>query len=95
MRGLVLEKIKVNEKEFLIIKLLGKGKGGYSYLVSDDKDQYVVKQIHHEPCDYYKFGSKIESELNDYNKLYALGIRMPKMLDIDIKNDLLKTVVTI
>ena len=27
MRGLVLEKIKVNEKEFLIIKLLGKGKG--------------------------------------------------------------------
>ena len=24
MRGLVLEKIKVNEKEFLIIKLLGK-----------------------------------------------------------------------
>ena len=37
MRGLVLEKIKVNEKEFLIIKLLGKGKGGYSYLVSDDK----------------------------------------------------------
>ena len=43
-----METIKVNEKEFKIIKLLGKGKGGYSYLVSYDKEKYVVKQIHHE-----------------------------------------------
>ena len=87
MRGLVLEKIKVNEKEFLIIKLLGKGKGGYSYLVSDDKDQYVVKQIHHEPCDYYKFDDKLQSEINDYKRLYNAGIKMPKMLDVDIDNE--------
>lgn len=87
MRGLVLEKIKVNEKEFLIIKLLGKGKGGYSYLVSDDKEQYVVKQIHHEPCDYYKFGDKFQSEINDYKRLYNAGIKMPKMLDVDIDNE--------
>lgn len=26
----------VNGKEFTIIKLLGKGKGGYSYLAADD-----------------------------------------------------------
>ena len=83
----IMETIKVNEKEFKIIKLLGKGKGGYSYLVSDDKEKYVVKQIHHEPCEYYQFGNKIEAELSDYNKLYSTGIRMPKMLDIDIKNE--------
>lgn len=47
----IMETIKVNEKEFKIIKLLGKGKGGYSYLVSYDKEKYVVKQIHHEPCE--------------------------------------------
>ena len=82
-----METIKVNEKEFKIIKLLGKGKGGYSYLVSYDKEKYVVKQIHHEPCEYYQFGNKIEAELSDYNKLYSTGIRMPKMLDIDIKNE--------
>ena len=82
-----METIKVNEKEFKIIKLLGKGKGGYSYLVSDDKEKYVVKQIHHEPCEYYQFGNKIQSELSDYNKLYSTGIRMPKMLDIDIENE--------
>ena len=61
-----METIKVNEKEFKIIKLLGKGKGGYSYLVTDDKEKYVVKQIHHEPCEYYQFGNKIEIELIDY-----------------------------
>ena len=43
----------VNNREFKIIKLLGKGKGGYSYLVDNYKEKFVVKQIHHEPCDYY------------------------------------------
>lgn len=49
--------------------MLGKGKGGYSYLAEKDGKQYVLKQIHHEPCDYYTFGNKIESEKNDYAKL--------------------------
>lgn len=42
-----------------VIKLLGKGKGGYSYLASDGTNLYVLKQIHHEPCSYYQFGDKI------------------------------------
>ncbi|WP_290459378.1 hypothetical protein [Romboutsia ilealis] len=54
-----MERIKVNENEFKVIKLLGKGKGGYSYLVTDGKGKYVLKKIHHEPCNYYKFGNKI------------------------------------
>ena len=58
--------MKVNEDEYKVIKLLGKGKGGYSYLVTDGNKQYVLKQIHHEPCDYYKFGDKLQSELHDY-----------------------------
>ena len=74
---------KVNEKEYLIIKLLGKGKGGYSYLASDGTRQYVLKQIHHEPCDYYQFGNKIEAEKKDYERLRSTGIRMPKMLALD------------
>lgn len=82
-----MESIKVNNKEFKIIKLLGKGKGGYSYLASDGKEEYVLKQIHHEPCEYYSFGNKIEAEINDYKTLYKTGIRMPKMIDIDIENE--------
>lgn len=38
-----MKTINVNNREFKIIKLLGKGKGGYSYLVEDDKERYVVK----------------------------------------------------
>ena len=76
--------ITVNRTEYEILALLGRGKGGYSYLVQRNYRRYVVKQIHHEPCDYYTFGNKIEAEQRDYIRLLNAGIRMPKMLDIDI-----------
>lgn len=79
--------MQVNDREFLVIKLLGKGKGGYSYLASDGQRQYVLKQIHHEPCDYYQFGNKIESEIRDYSRLKSVGIRMPEMVEVDIKRE--------
>lgn len=79
--------LNVNNKNYKVLKLLGKGKGGYSYLVSDNTNEYVLKQIHHEPCSYYTFGNKIESEKNDYNRLLKTGIRIPKLLDIDEKEE--------
>lgn len=82
-----MDKLTVNNKEYSIITLLGKGKGGYSYLVTDGTNQYVLKQIHHEPCSYYQFGNKIEAELRDYNRLQSIGIRIPKMLDVDMENE--------
>ena len=83
-----MEKLSVNQKEYKIIKLLGKGKGGYSYLSQDENgNKYVLKQIHHEPCSYYSFGNKIEAEKHDYESLICTGISMPKMIDIDIKNE--------
>lgn len=77
------KKMTVNEKEYEIHRLLGKGKGGYSYLASDGMQRYVLKQIHHEPCDYYQFGNKIEAEINDYDRLRKIGIKMPVMIDVD------------
>ena len=82
-----MEKISVNGIEYKIIKLLGKGKGGYSYLAEREGKQVVLKQIHHEPCDYYTFGNKIEAERNDYQRLLNAKIRIPKMLDIDMENE--------
>ena len=70
-------------KEYRIIKLLGHGKGGYSYLAEADAGQAVVKQIHHEPCDYYAFGNKIEAEKTDYERLRKAGIRIPALIAID------------
>lgn len=81
------EKMTVNGIEYEIVKLLGKGKGGYSYLAKKDGKQYVLKQIHHEPCEYYTFGDKIAAEKGDYQRLLDAGIRIPKMLDIDIQNE--------
>ena len=81
------EVILVNNIEYKVIKLLGHGKGGYSYLVENNGKQYVLKQIHHEPCDYYSFGNKIESEINDYNRLVNTRIRIPKMIDVDVLNE--------
>ena len=77
----------VNQVEYRIVELLGHGKGGYSYLAERDGQQYVLKQIHHEPCAYYSFGNKIEAERNDYQRLLQTGIRLPRMLDIDMVNE--------
>ena len=81
------EILYVNQTEYIIKKLLGHGKGGYSYLAEKDGIQYVLKQIHHEPCDYYTFGNKIEAERKDYERLSKIGIRIRLMLDIDISNE--------
>lgn len=78
-----METMTVNEKSFSVIRLLGKGKGGYSYLVTDGAGEFVLKQIHHEPCDYYQFGDKLASELRDYERLCKIGIPMPRLLDVD------------
>lgn len=78
------EILMVNDNEYRVLRLLGKGKGGYSYLVQDcEGHTFVVKQIHHEPCDYYQFGDKLQSELRDYARLKEIGIPMPALLDFD------------
>ena len=43
-----MKEMCVNEKSYEVIKMLGHGKGGYSYLVTDGTKEYVLKQIHHE-----------------------------------------------
>ena len=83
----MLDRMAVNGIEYTIVQLLGRGKGGYSYLAERDGQQYVLKQIHHEPCAYYSFGNKIEAERNDYQRLLQTGIRMPRMLGIDMGSE--------
>lgn len=82
-----MDQISVNGKPFQVIRLLGHGKGGYSYLVTDGQREYVLKQIHHEPCDYYQFGNKLESERRDYERLRSLGIRLPELYEVDVPNE--------
>ncbi len=81
------QRLTVNGKDYRILALLGHGKGGYSYLAEHEGRRAVLKQIHHEPCDYYSFGDKIEAERRDYDRLCAAGIRIPKMLDLDVQTE--------
>lgn len=81
------QKISLNGRAYTVRRLLGKGKGGYSYLVFDEAGEYVLKQIHHEPCAYYQFGNKLEAECSDYRRLREIGIRIPAMLDVDGANE--------
>ena len=75
--------LSVCAKPYQLIRLLGKGKGGYSYLAEAEGQQVVLKQIHHEPCDYYSFGNKIDAERYDHGRLLAAGIRIPRLIAID------------
>ncbi len=81
------EQKTVNGLAYHIIRLLGHGKGGYSYLAERNGQRVVLKQIHHEPCDYYTFGNKIEAERRDYGRLKQAGIRIPMLLDIDAETE--------
>ena len=79
------EILTVNGKTYRVLKLLGKGKGGYSYLVTDETGrQLVLKQLHHEPCVYYQVGDKLQSELRDYRRLRQIGIPLPELLEADV-----------
>ena len=87
---MLLDKIVVvNNIRYKIIFLIGHGKGGYSYLAVGDGEYRVIKKIHHEPCDYYQFGNKIEAELNDYKRLLDTGIRIPKMIAYDLEQEII------
>ena len=81
--------IRVNGNEYKIIKLLGRGKGGYSYLACSHEKLVVLKKIHHEPCDFYTFGNKIESEKYAYRRLKEMGIRIPAMLAVDDNSEII------
>ena len=83
------ETVAAAGKTFRLISLLGHGKGGYSYLAECEDGHVVLKRIHHEPCDYYRFGNKIEAEIRDYQRLLETGIRMPKMLAADPEQEII------
>jgi len=89
-KGCKMEKvIHVNGNAYEIIRLLGRGKSGYSYLACSQGVWVVLKQIHHEPCSFYHFGNKIESEKYAYRRLKKAGIRIPAMLAVDDDSEII------
>lgn len=85
----MIKEVLVNNIEYRIKKYLGKGKSGYSYLAEREDKYYVIKQIHHEPCDYYSFGNKVEAELNSYETLKKIDITIPMLIDVDKEKEII------
>lgn len=85
-----MKELIINDVNYEVIRLLGKGKGGYSYLVRSKQGfDYVAKVIHHEPCDFYQFGNKLESELQSYIVLKNAGIKVPLLIEVDKEKEIL------
>lgn len=65
-----------------LIRFLGKGKSGYSYLGEYHHRQVVFKAMHHEEVSYYHFTQpKTILEENSYTTLCEVGIPVPRMLE--------------
>lgn len=81
------ETLNLNDRTFTVLGLLAKGKGGYCCLAEDATGRYVLKQVHHEPCDYYTFGDKLASALRDYETLRTLDVPMPRLPEVDHRQE--------
>lgn len=76
------ETLKLRAGNFRAEKLLGKGKSGYSWLVTGGTSRLVLKAIHDEPCHYYTFGDKFAAEVHAFEKLSPL-IQVPALIESD------------
>jgi TP53 regulating kinase and related kinases len=70
--------------EAKLLRLLGKGKSGYSYLAAIGDEKVVLKRMHDEPCAYYTFGdNKVRLEVQAYSRLTQAGLSLPRLLTFD------------
>lgn len=81
--------VRFKGTDLKIIKTLGKGKSGHSYLVDYLGTMVVAKVIHHEPCSYYQFADKFQSELDAYERLRDVGVPVPELIDFDKEGETL------
>jgi len=78
------KQVNINGNPLEIIKHIGKGKGGNSYLATYENRHVVYKEMHYEPNDTYTFESnKLQSELRDYKILKSVGILIPELIYYD------------
>lgn len=78
------ESISTSLGEAKLLRLLGKGKSGYSYLAAIGDEQVVLKRMHDEPCAYYTFGdNKVRLEVQAYDRLSRSALMLPRLLAFD------------
>lgn len=87
---LIGKKVKTKLGDLPVLKKLGKGKSGYSYLTEYDNKYLVLKLMHNEPCSYYSFDkNKVELEVEAYIRLTGCNIPIPELICYDLVNEYL------
>ncbi len=67
-----------------LLRRLGKGKSGHSFLAELRGRQVVFKRMHDEPCSFYTFkDDKVLLEVQAHATLSRLGIPMPPLIGFD------------
>lgn len=76
----------MQREDLIVIRQIGKGKSGISYLAGSSYGAVVLKEMHNESIDYYRFSKpKTELELDSYTVLTGLEILMPRLISIHHK----------
>ena len=60
----------------------GSGANFEKFKLADLPKTDATEKVPIEPCDYYRFGDKLQSEKNDYQRLCKVGIRLPQLYEI-------------
>ena len=88
-----IETVNTTLGKVSLLRILGKGKSGYSFLARLNDQLVVFKRMHNEPCPYYTFSdNKVQLEVQAYHILQRVGIPIPELLGFDLEqNYLVKT----
>jgi len=71
----------MKKEDLKILKLLGKGKSGISYLADSPLGLVVFKEMHDEVVPYYEFNkNKVELELESYEVLSNSNLHIPELI---------------
>jgi len=75
---------QTNNYKLINLKLIGKGKSGYSYLAEDHGQKVVLKLMHDEDCSYYNFTkNKADMEADAFKVLSNCGVPIPKLIEVN------------
>ena len=91
MKPNISDTINILGENYKVKKTLGKGKGGYSFLVEDTKGRFfTLKCFHHETVEYYTFSTnKVDLELNAYRFLLDSSVKIPRLLYWDREREII------
>ena len=91
MKPNISDTINILGENYKVKKTLGKGKGGYSFLVEDTKGRnFTLKCFHHETVEYYTFSTnKVDLELNAYSFLIHSNVKIPRLLYWDREREII------